>query len=228
MTVYGEGAQTLFFAHVREVARALVGLGQSTSVPGRVVNVGSAVESSVSELAATVIDVAGSRSEIQRVPFHDVFPRGFVDPPRRVPALDRLRAANGWVPPGLRELEDVRCPGSLRRGRARVGSAPRRPRWSARNAPRARQMPGVPNAGHRNGGSPHPRSPRLTSWGLATTAATSPRGPSDRRPAPGQTRRSSPGAPCLLQTTLRRGSPLARAAPCKAPVAGRSCAPLPA
>ncbi|MEC7726565.1 MAG: NAD-dependent epimerase/dehydratase family protein, partial [Planctomycetota bacterium] len=166
LTVYGEGAQTRCFAHVREVARALVGLAQSTSVPGRVVNVGSAVESSVSELAATVIDVAGSRSEIQRVPFHDVFPRGFVDPPRRVPALDRLRAANGWVPEaGLRELvEDVvsAARAAFDAAGARVGSAS--PATSvvgqegAASAPK--KMPGVlANAGHRNGSrNPHPRS----------------------------------------------------------------------
>jgi UDP-glucose 4-epimerase len=109
LTVYGEGAQTRCFAHVREVARALVELAQSTTVPGRVVNVGSAVESSVAELAAPVMAVAGSRSEIHHVPFQDVFPLGFVDPPRRVPALERLRAANGWVPgASLRSIvEDV-------------------------------------------------------------------------------------------------------------------------
>ena len=98
ITVYGEGQQTRCFAHVREVARALVDLAQSASVPGRVVNVGSALETSVADLARMVLACSDSGSAVQHVPFHDVFPTGFVDPARRVPSLGRLRAANGWVP----------------------------------------------------------------------------------------------------------------------------------
>ena len=98
LTVYGEGAQTRCFAHVREVARALLGLVRSSTLPGRVVNVGSDREVSVAELASMVVARTGSRSQITRVPFDEVFPSGFVDPPRRVPSLQRLRAANGWAP----------------------------------------------------------------------------------------------------------------------------------
>jgi UDP-glucose 4-epimerase len=98
MTVYGGGEQTRCFAHVRDVARALLGLATSARVPGRVVNVGSAIETPVLMLAEMVRAAADSSSPVRNVPFGDVFPEGFVDPPRRVPSLDRLRAANGWVP----------------------------------------------------------------------------------------------------------------------------------
>lgn len=98
MTVYGGGQQTRCFAHVRDVARALLGLATSATVPGRVVNVGSAMETPVRTLAEMVRDAAGSSSSIRNVPFGDVFPEGFVDPPRRVPSLERLLAANGWLP----------------------------------------------------------------------------------------------------------------------------------
>jgi UDP-glucose 4-epimerase len=98
MTVYGGGAQTRCFAHVRDVVRALLGLATSASVPGRVVNVGSAIETPVLKLAEMVRAAAESSSPIRNVPFGDIFPEGFVDPSRRVPSLDRLRAANGWVP----------------------------------------------------------------------------------------------------------------------------------
>jgi UDP-glucose 4-epimerase len=98
LTVYGEGQQTRCFAHVRDVARALLGLATSRSVPGRVINVGSAIETPVRELAQMVRDAAGTGAPIRNVPFHDVFPEGFVDPPRRVPSLQRLQAANGWLP----------------------------------------------------------------------------------------------------------------------------------
>ncbi|MGC6486915.1 MAG: NAD-dependent epimerase/dehydratase family protein [Planctomycetota bacterium] len=109
LTVYGDGAQTRCFAHVRDVARALAALARSSSRPGRVVNVGSAVETSVSALAELVVATVGGRGAIRRVPYGDVFPAGFVDPVRRVPSLERLRASNGWVPqtPLARIVADV-------------------------------------------------------------------------------------------------------------------------
>ena len=98
LTVYGGGGQTRCFAHVRDVARALVELTAAAAVPGRVVNVGSAIETPVESLAVLVRERAGSASPIEHVPFGDVFPVGFVDPPRRVPSLERLRRAIGWTP----------------------------------------------------------------------------------------------------------------------------------
>ena len=98
ITVYGDGRQARCFAHVGDVAQALADLAAVPSAHGRVVNVGSAVETSVLALAQMVRTLAGSSSPIVCTPFRDVFPRGFVDPPRRVPCLERLRDAIGWVP----------------------------------------------------------------------------------------------------------------------------------
>ncbi len=98
ITVYGSGEQTRCFAHVVEVARALVDLVLAPGVAGTVVNVGSNHETTMQQLAELVRARVGSRSAIRNLPIDSVFPAGFVDPPRRVPALDRLRAAIGWVP----------------------------------------------------------------------------------------------------------------------------------
>lgn len=98
ITVYGSGGQTRCFAHVTEVARALADLATAPGCAGRVFNVGAAVETTVLALAELVREVAGSSSRIVCVPFGEVFPNGFVDPPRRLPSLDRLRAAIGWAP----------------------------------------------------------------------------------------------------------------------------------
>jgi UDP-glucose 4-epimerase len=107
ITVYGSGDQTRCFAHVAEVVRALADLAVAPDTRGRVFNVGSAVETTVGELAALVRQRARSRSPIVRVPFAEVFPTGFVDPPRRLPSLERLRAAIGWVPSAsLAEIVD--------------------------------------------------------------------------------------------------------------------------
>lgn len=98
LTVYGGGRQTRCFAHVRDVARALADLSASRSVPGRVVNVGSDREVEVLRLAELVRERVGSRSLLRHLPLTEVFPQGFVDPPRRLPDLERLRVANGWLP----------------------------------------------------------------------------------------------------------------------------------
>ncbi|MCB9879770.1 MAG: NAD-dependent epimerase/dehydratase family protein [Planctomycetes bacterium] len=98
LTVYGGGRQTRCFAHVRDVARALVDLAESPCVPAAVVNVGSRQETAVVELARMVQRAAASGSPLQHVPFDAVFPAGFVDPPRRLPSLERLHQAIGWVP----------------------------------------------------------------------------------------------------------------------------------
>jgi UDP-glucose 4-epimerase len=98
ITVYGDGAQTRCFAHVGDVVRALVGLAQAPQLRHAVFNVGSRVETPVGELAELVRSLSSSRSPIVRVPYAEVFPHGFVDPPRRVPCLERLRAALGHEP----------------------------------------------------------------------------------------------------------------------------------
>ncbi len=98
LTIYGTGAQTRCFAHVRDVTRALVDLATTRTAPGRVVNVGSDAETTVAALARRVREAVGSRSELRHVPFEQVFPDGFVELPRRVPSVERLRAAIGWVP----------------------------------------------------------------------------------------------------------------------------------
>jgi UDP-glucose 4-epimerase len=98
LTVYGTGGQTRCFAHVADVVRALIELTRARGAAGRVFNVGSDAETTVRELAELVRAAAGSASAIRTIPFGAVFPAGFVDPPRRVPSLDRLRAVLGWVP----------------------------------------------------------------------------------------------------------------------------------
>jgi len=98
ITVYGSGEHTRCFAHVAEVVRALADLAEAPNARGCVFNVGSAVETTVRDLALLVRDRAGSRSPIVLVPFAEVFPTGFADPPRRLPCLERLARVIGWVP----------------------------------------------------------------------------------------------------------------------------------
>jgi UDP-glucose 4-epimerase len=98
ITVYGDGSQTRCFAAVGEVVRALAALAAAPGAEGLVVNVGSDQETTVRALAELVRQCTGSRSPIVEVPFGERFPRGFGDPCRRVPSLERLRALIGWAP----------------------------------------------------------------------------------------------------------------------------------
>lgn len=98
ITVFGDGSQTRCFAAADEVVAALCQLLATEAAHGRVVNVGSDREVSVGHLAALVRAATGNRVPVAHVPYEEVFPRGFHDPQRRVPCLQRLRALLGWVP----------------------------------------------------------------------------------------------------------------------------------
>jgi UDP-glucose 4-epimerase len=122
LTVYGDGTQTRCFAAADEVVAALAHLLATPAARGCCVNVGSDREVSVLQLARLVRDSNGGTAEIVHVPHEDVFPRGFQDPPRRVPCLRRLRQLIGWAPSRpiesiVAELSSAGC-GAAARARA--------------------------------------------------------------------------------------------------------------
>ncbi len=90
VTVFGDGSQTRSFCYVDDLIRGLVALAESdVHLP---VNLGNPKEMSLLELAETVIDVTGSRSEI-------VFEALPVDDPQvRQPDITRARQLLGWEP----------------------------------------------------------------------------------------------------------------------------------
>jgi dTDP-glucose 4,6-dehydratase len=90
LTVFGDGSQTRSFCYVDDLIRGLVTLAESdVHLP---VNLGNPKEMSLIELAETVIDVTGSRSEI-------VFEALPVDDPQvRQPDITRARQLLGWEP----------------------------------------------------------------------------------------------------------------------------------
>ena len=50
------------------------------------------------DLAAMVKLETGSSSVLRKVPFQDVYPKGFEEVPRRVPDLSKLRSLLGTLP----------------------------------------------------------------------------------------------------------------------------------
>jgi dTDP-glucose 4,6-dehydratase len=90
ITVFGDGSQTRSFCYVDDLIRGLVALaGSDVHLP---VNIGNPNEFTLLQLAETVIEVAGSRSEI----VHEALP---VDDPKvRQPDITRAKQLLGWEP----------------------------------------------------------------------------------------------------------------------------------
>jgi UDP-glucose 4-epimerase len=96
--VYGDGTQTRCFCHVKDATDALVRLMASPTAVGQVFNLGSDEEISINDLARRVVELAGSSSPIEHVPYRQAYGVEFDDMPRRVPRLDKIRQAIGFRP----------------------------------------------------------------------------------------------------------------------------------
>jgi UDP-glucose 4-epimerase len=98
LTVFGNGAQTRCFAHVRDVVPTLVDLISRPDTAGLVFNLGTQEEVSIKHLAERILQLTGSRSSITYVPYRQAYPPGFEDMERRVPDLSRLKRFTGYEP----------------------------------------------------------------------------------------------------------------------------------
>lgn len=105
LTVYGDGQQRRCFAHVRDIVPAIHRLAHCEAACGRVVNLGSAEEITILDLAKLIRDRVTSESEIRFVPYDVAYRPGFEDMERRVPDLSLARELIGYEP--RRTLDDV-------------------------------------------------------------------------------------------------------------------------
>jgi dTDP-glucose 4,6-dehydratase len=90
ITVFGDGSQTRSFCYVEDEIRGLISLAESGY--HNPVNIGNPDEFTLLELAKTVIDVTGSRSEI----LFEALPVD--DPQVRQPDISLAREILGWEP----------------------------------------------------------------------------------------------------------------------------------
>ncbi|WP_308250073.1 GDP-mannose 4,6-dehydratase [Sphaerisporangium fuscum] len=105
LTVFGDGTQTRCFAHVADVVQALLILLDREDAVGQTFNVGSSNEISILELAKMIIDLTGTTSGIEHIPYAEAYVAGFEDMARRVPDTSKLHALTGWTP--RRSLLDI-------------------------------------------------------------------------------------------------------------------------
>jgi UDP-glucose 4-epimerase len=98
LCIYGTGTQSRCFCYVQDVVDAIVGLMQCDRAVGQIFNVGSSEEVSIKQLADRVVELTGSRSVQEFVPYEVAYGRPIEDMMRRVPCTERIRRAIGWQP----------------------------------------------------------------------------------------------------------------------------------
>jgi UDP-glucuronate decarboxylase len=90
ITIYGDGAQTRSFCYVSDLIDAIVRLMDTADDFTGPVNLGNDTEFTIAELAALVIDLAGSRSQL----VHRPLPQD--DPTQRKPDCVLAHSKLGW------------------------------------------------------------------------------------------------------------------------------------
>lgn len=98
LTVYGDGAQTRCFTHVRDTVAALVALSESGAASGQTFNIGTSNLISIHELARRVIVRSGSDSGMRMIPYEEAYAPGFEELGTRVPDTSALEELTGWRP----------------------------------------------------------------------------------------------------------------------------------
>jgi UDP-glucose 4-epimerase len=105
ITVFGDGLQSRSFTYVGDVVRAVVALMDEPRAVGQVFNIGNGHEITIGDLAEKIRTLAGSRSEIVRIPYDQAYEAGFEDMPRRVPDIAKIKALVGYAP--TVELDEI-------------------------------------------------------------------------------------------------------------------------
>ena len=98
LQVYGSGDQIRCFCHIDDAIRALLLVMKSGQAIGQVFNVGNNQPISIIDLAKKIIEITGSKSEIQKIPYSQAYPDGFEDMQRRVPDISKINKVLGWSP----------------------------------------------------------------------------------------------------------------------------------
>jgi nucleoside-diphosphate-sugar epimerase len=92
LVVHGDGTQTRSFCYVSDLVDALIRVAQDDGADGAVLNIGNPTEISIRDLASSIVDVTGGRSEI----VYDTRRPG--DPERRRPDITKITTRYGWEP----------------------------------------------------------------------------------------------------------------------------------
>ena len=96
--IYGTGKQSRCFCYVEDVVDAVIRLMNCSKAMGEVFNIGSDEEITIEALADKVIEITGSKSKKEFVPYEIAYGRPIEDMMRRVPCLERIKKEIDWQP----------------------------------------------------------------------------------------------------------------------------------
>jgi len=105
LQVFGDGSQSRCFCHVDDVTDALLSVVSVPELEGQVFNVGGRDEISILHLAERIIELLGSSSGIEFVPYDRAYEAGFEDMQRRRPDISKIHTAIGWAP--TKDLDSI-------------------------------------------------------------------------------------------------------------------------
>ncbi|HVY60934.1 MAG TPA: nucleoside-diphosphate sugar epimerase, partial [Planctomycetota bacterium] len=86
------------FCDVADVVRGLLAAADTPAAVGEVINLGSADEVTILELAGRVRDLVNPAARIALVPYEQAYAPGFEDMRRRVPDIGKARRLLNWEP----------------------------------------------------------------------------------------------------------------------------------
>jgi UDP-glucuronate decarboxylase len=92
ITIYGDGSQTRSFCYVDDLIEGFIRLMASSSETTGPINIGNPVESTIKELAETIIAMVGGKSKL----IFNPLPQD--DPKQRKPDITLARNKLGWEP----------------------------------------------------------------------------------------------------------------------------------
>lgn len=95
VTVVGDGSQTRCFTYVRDAIAATVAAGLKPEAVGGTFNIGTERETTVLELAQTLIRITGANVPIEFVPQSHIYGQSYEDIQRRVPDVTAMRQVLG-------------------------------------------------------------------------------------------------------------------------------------
>lgn len=98
ITVYGDGSQTRSFTHVQDAVEIVYDLMKTEGTRGEVYNIGTPDPITINELAQKIISLTNSTSEIQYIPFAEVYGPNFDEPKHRAPDVSKLKNTLNYAP----------------------------------------------------------------------------------------------------------------------------------
>ena len=98
ITVVGDGSQTRCFTYVDDCIRATMQAGLRPEAVGGIFNIGTDKETTIKELAKTMVKVSGTDTPIHYVTQEEVYGKSYEDIQRRVPDTTRMRQVLGVEP----------------------------------------------------------------------------------------------------------------------------------